>query len=220
MLRIYVGDTEVIIAGKKDEGKIIRQFRKSNVPLQVFRMKKDEDLKPVIELAEHSLLPQVFLISGKGTKSRVKKFLSYYQVVEASGGVVRNAKGEVLMMFRRGKWDLPKGKIDEGETVKQAARREVMEETGISKLKIGKRIRFHDGNQNCTYHTYWLGGIRIIKKTYWFRMRSSDKHNLIPQQDEGITEVGWYPKKQIRGKLMNSYRSVRWVLEEYFSGQL
>jgi len=146
----------------------------------------------------------------------MKDFLAYYQIVEAAGGIVLSKEGKVLMMFRKGKWDLPKGKIDPGETVKQAARREVIEETGILKVKIGRRIKFHNDNQDCTYHSYWLNGKRTMKMTHWFRMKSSDKHPLTPQLDEGITEVGWYSMKQIQRNLENSYRSVRWVLEEFF----
>jgi 8-oxo-dGTP pyrophosphatase MutT (NUDIX family) len=220
MLRIYVGDNEVIIAGRKKSERIIERFRKCGIALQVFQMKKNDNMKSVIEQAEHTVFPQGFLITGDAPQKLLKKFLSYYQVLEAAGGVVLNQDKKLLMMFRRGKWDLPKGKIDPGETDREAAEREVMEETGLLEAKAGKRIRFHEGHQDCTYHTYWMGGVRTIKKTHWFKMKSSDRHELKPQTDEGITEVGWYSKKQVRTKLNNSYRSVRWVLEEYFGKRL
>ncbi|MBX7139896.1 MAG: NUDIX domain-containing protein [Chitinophagales bacterium] len=216
MLRIYVGDNEVIIAGKKKSEKVIRRFKKSRVPLQVFQLKKGDDVKSVIEQAEHTYGAQGFLITGMKSKKLATKYLSYYRILEAAGGVVLSEDQKVLMMFRRGKWDLPKGKIDPGETDREAAEREVKEETGIIEVKVGRRILFHEGHQDCTYHTYWLGGVRTIKKTHWFKMKSSDRHELTPQADEGITEVGWYSKKQVKSKLNNSYRSVRWVLEEYF----
>jgi len=216
MKRIYVGDNEVIIAGKKKSKKVIKKFKNENLLLQVYRVNSREELKSVIEQAEHTTATQNFLITGNSSEELEELFFSNYQFLEAAGGVVLSEEKKVLMMFRKGKWDLPKGKIDPGETVQQAARREVIEETGIKELKIGKRIKFHDGNQDCTYHSYWLQGRRIMKVTHWFKMKSSDKHQLIPQAEEGITQVGWYSKKQIRENLSNSYRSVRWVLAEYF----
>jgi ADP-ribose pyrophosphatase YjhB (NUDIX family) len=140
---------------------------------------------------------------------------SRYGLIEAAGGVVRNKKDKVLMMFRKGKWDLPKGKIDLGETIKQAAKREITEETGVRKLKIIRQIRFFNGKQDCTYHSYMLNGKRVIKATYWYEMVTDDTSPLIPQLEENITVVGWFSKKEIREHLKNSYRSVQWVLNEY-----
>ena len=216
MLRIYVGNNELIIAGKKDAKRITRKFKRNYLLPIIFEVEQKSELKSIIEQVEHTVNVQTFLVTGRSFKKLIKDFLSYYQIVEAAGGIILSEEGKVLMMFRKGKWDLPKGKIDSGETVKQAARREVIEETGILEVKIGKRIKFHNDNQDCTFHSYWLNGKRMMKVTHWFRMKSSDKHPLTPQLEEGITEVGWYGVKQIQRNLENSYRSVRWVLEEFF----
>ena len=118
------------------------------------------------------------------------------------------------MMFRRGKWDLPKGKVDKGESLKKAAVRETQEETGIRQVEIVKPIKFFEGKQDCTFHTYRIFLRRVIKATYWYEMYSEDRSPLTPQAEEGITEVGWYSKKEIKEHLKNSYRSIKWVLKE------
>ena len=220
MLRIFINNNELVLAEKKRVKKITGERKKRNLPTVIFSVESKKELKSIIGQAEHTVRVQTFVVYGKSFAALVKRFLSCYQMLEAAGGIVLNEEGKVLMIFRRGKWDLPKGKIDRGETVKQAARREVMEETGIRQLRIRKRIRFHDDHQDGTYHSYWLNGKRVMKKTHWFRMESDDRHALIPQFDEGITEVGWYSIKQVRENLRNSYRSVRGVMEEYFGKEL
>ena len=87
-------------------------------------------------------------------------------------------------MFRRGKWDLPKGKLDKGETIEDCALRETKEETGLVDLKLGKPI-------TTTYHTYDESGKHILKETYWFLIRAKKENELIPQVDEQITKLEW-----------------------------
>src|SRR5690606_36319773 len=89
-----------------------------------------------------------------------------FDSIEAAGGVVSNPDGGVLMIYRRGKWDLPKGKRDDGETVEDCAMREVMEETGLPELQLGDKI--------CeTYHVYEQGGTELLKTTHWYRMNTA-----------------------------------------------
>ena len=74
-------------------------------------------------------------------------FTAHYKILEAAGGMVLNANRELLVIYRRGSWDLPKGKIDPGETKEEAAVREIQEETGLQEVELGNLI--------CsTYHTY------------------------------------------------------------------
>ncbi len=114
-----------------------------------------------------------------------------FKVIEAAGGLVFNAEQHLLIIHRLGYWDLPKGKIDKGETPKQAALREVEEECGIGKLKIYKEVE-------TTYHTYNLNGKDILKKTYWFLMTTEDDSELIPQTDEHIEQAIWANKDSLR----------------------
>ncbi len=110
-------------------------------------------------------------------------FQACFKVLEAAGGYVLNAQGELLVFYRRGSWDLPKGKIDKGETPEQAAVREVQEETGLLNIDLGSFLAH-------TYHTYEEKGKRILKKTWWYRMQTTDTQ-LVPQTEEDIEEIRW-----------------------------
>jgi len=101
-------------------------------------------------------------------------------LIRAGGGLVENEKGEVLFMFRRGKWDLPKGKLDPGETLESCALREVKEETGVSQLEL---IQF----LLVTEHEYEERGLFILKETHWYRMKTTSHESLIPQTEEDIS---------------------------------
>lgn len=138
-----------------------------------------------------------------------RKFTQLYKVIDAAGGIIMNDKDEVLFIFRKGKWDLPKGKVDEGELIKDAAEREVKEECGIKDLQVGKLFGY-------TYHTYNENKRKILKRTYWYEMHSEDK-TFVPQLEEDITEVTWIPKSKLQGILNKSFRSVADLIREYFS---
>ena len=126
--------------------------------------------------------------------------------IEAAGGLVFNEKGKVLMIHRLGYWDLPKGKIDPGETPKQCAKREIKEECGIGKLSIVKELP-------STFHTYEMKGKEYLKRTYWFEMLCKDNAPLVPQTEENIDEVLWMGKKKVKElNEQNTYRSILDVL--------
>ena len=139
-------------------------------------------------------------------KLLLSSFSLSFKVIEAAGGLVKNSKGEYLFIFRNGKWDLPKGKIEKGEGIKVAAVREVEEECGISKLKILKEL-------DSTYHVYHQDGKAILKRTYWFEMVCEDDSKLIPQEEEGITEVKWIAKKDFDQVNDNTYDSIKEVMK-------
>lgn len=137
----------------------------------------------------------------KVPKGEWKDFKKNYKIIEAAGGLVRNEKKEILFIFRKGKWDLPKGKIDKNEKVKSAAKREVKEECGIKGLKITDELA-------TTYHIYELYGKQILKKTYWFKMTTDFKGILTPQMEEDITDVKWIKKKDVPEVLKNTYPAI------------
>lgn len=161
-----------------------------------------ETLSVLMELAHSE--PKFFkhtIVLHNDPSRLLHKMETLSKVIEAAGGVVKNAEGKVLLIFRNGKWDLPKGKIDKGETPKQAAVREVEEETGISGLKIIRALE-------PSYHTYKKGEEIILKKTHWYEMTSDDKKQLIPQQEEGITKVEWRDKAGVEEAMQNTFGSV------------
>jgi len=160
-----------------------------------------------IEFAEHKSFSTFFLWSGSGYKEMKIHFFSFFKILEAAGGVVKNEKNEILVIFRNGKWDLPKGKIDRRkETFKQAALREVQEETGLKSLTI-------TGKLMTTYHLYFRKERMILKPTYWFEMFAESSGKLIPEVKENISLVAWVNKEKIPGILNNTYHS----LNELFS---
>ena len=110
------------------------------------------------------------------------------------------------MIFRNEKWDLPKGKLNQNENIKECAIREVEEECGISGLSILNALQD-------TYHTYEIKGRKILKRTYWFSMNTDFKGRLIPETEEGITEVVWVDKDQIAEKLNNSFENIKELLK-------
>lgn len=130
-------------------------------------------------------------------------------MIEAAGGLVSNKNGDILMIFRNGKWDLPKGKLEIGESVEACAIREVEEECGIVGLDIIEKLLE-------TYHTYNLSGKKILKRTYWYKMKTDFDGELIPQIEEEITKVSWVDKDKISKKLKNSFSNISDVINRKF----
>lgn len=163
-----------------------------------------ERLIGLLEEADISNLLSVTLqcLDKDAVETRVKNI---YKVVKAGGGVVMH-EGRMLLIFRRGVWDLPKGKLDEGESSKAGAVREVEEETGAV-VSLGEKI--------CTtYHTYTLNGNRILKRTKWYRMTLIDDSKLAPQAEENIEKVAFMEPKQAQVALAGSFSSIRHVVEQ------
>jgi len=133
-------------------------------------------------------------------------FSSMFRIIDAAGGLVKNNKGECLFIFRNGKWDLPKGKIEKGEEVEMAAIREVEEECGMTGLTIIKELPPN-------YHTYFIKKEAILKCTYWFEMSCDDTSALVPQEEEGITDVQWIAIKNFKIVFDNTFESIKEVLK-------
>jgi len=132
-------------------------------------------------------------------------FKKQFKIIEAAGGIVFNDNNGILFIYRLEKWDLPKGKIEKGETTQEAALREVQEECGISKVKIDKFI-------GKTYHIYNYKNKEILKISHWFKM-CSEENKLIPQLEEYITKVEWKNKKNAQKAMQNTYPNIKLLIE-------
>ncbi len=141
--------------------------------------------------------------------SDFQQYTAGLTVVPAAGGMVLNDDGHLLMIFRKGCWDLPKGKVDEGETLEVCAVREVQEETGITQLILKEKLQ-------TTYHTYALGSEKIIKPSHWFLMYSKGNEKPIPQIEEDITAIAWMDKASVANILDNTYASIRELLGKHY----
>jgi 8-oxo-dGTP pyrophosphatase MutT (NUDIX family) len=128
----------------------------------------------------------------------------------AAGGLVTNPKGEILWIFRRGFWDLPKGKLEDGETIQSCALREVEEETGLQQLQLHEMLCF-------TNHTYFDKYVNkeVVKRTYWFHMSIPNMQEGIPQLEEDIEKMEWHSLGKARHCLDQTYANILDVVEQF-----
>ncbi len=172
MYRIYINDTVLIIADFVPGGIGPNQ----RIDVQSFDFK---EFYKHVKKGEGS----VYVLLTDEPRRMFKKIRKPFLTIKAAGGVVKNEANQYLFIFRKGKWDLPKGKLDEGESTKIAAEREVAEECGIKVLSVGGKL--------CkTWHVYEDRGQTVFKKTSWYKMKAK-KQKLVPQLEEDITEARW-----------------------------
>ncbi|MDT8412739.1 MAG: NUDIX domain-containing protein [Vicingaceae bacterium] len=139
-----------------------------------------------------------------------KSFVACFELIIAAGGRVNNSDGNTLFIYRLGKWDLPKGKLEENESLKQGAIREVEEECGISGLTIEKHLMD-------TYHMYELNERVVIKQSVWFLMNTKDCSELIPQKEENITDARWMTSDEIKEIVLNNtYPSIKEIFDSIY----
>lgn len=136
-----------------------------------------------------------------------KAVWKHFVIIKAAGGLVLNENKDILFIFRKGHWDLPKGKLDKGESLEECAVREVKEETGLTRITLGKSI-------TTTFHTYDEFGKHILKESYWFYMEGDSGEKLVPQTEESITEIGWKSLTEVEKILPGAYPSIRQVIRE------
>src|SRR5699024_8779095 len=128
----------------------------------------------------------------------------------AGGGLVYNTNNEVLFIFRKGKWDLPKGHTKKNESIERSAIREVEEETGVKNLEIVNTLP-------TTYHIMKRKGKYRLKETFWFEMKTDYKGELKPQEEEDITKVEWKNLEESREALQNSFENIKMLFsKDYF----
>ena len=135
-----------------------------------------------------------------------KAFWKKFILIKAGGGLVINEANELLFIFRRGKWDLPKGKLDDGETIEECAVREIQEETGLQQVELKKHLV-------TTWHTYDDSGHHILKETDWYLLSASKDQALTPQTVEQITKIEWGSPENIQKYTSNTFPAIHDVLK-------
>src|SRR5215217_1033786 len=150
------------------------------------------------EMEQTKILRGVFL--HHDVEAVLNSFKKKLSLVKAAGGFVHTEDDNVVLIFRRGKWDLPKGKLDKNEDLKTCALREVKEETGLTDVKIEQPLTI-------TYHTYHQFGEHILKESHWYLM-AADKQLLTPQTDEDITKCEWVSVDELGPYMDNTHASI------------
>ncbi|HMO32364.1 MAG TPA: NUDIX hydrolase [Lacibacter sp.] len=200
-ITVYFGDEPIYLCDQKDAfiDEILHH------PESVFM---DEVSTPAIKSLIHELVKPEFhagVLFDPDLEALKKKFFKHFSRITAAGGAVQNAAGEVLLIHRRGKWDLPKGKQDSGESLEACALREVEEETGLRGVELVRPL-------TVTYHAYDEYGKHFLKDTHWYLMRVQEAQEGVPQAEEDITAVRWVRPDELAEYSNRTYPSVREVL--------
>ena len=166
-----------------------------------------DNLRQALEMCRSGSKNEVFLT---GTPDKLMDELTrIYDEVSAGGGIVTNDKGEILFIIRHNVWDLPKGKLENGEEPAEGAKREVEEECGIKNLEL--KSFFAN-----SYHTYQYDKSKpVLKKTLWYHFHTSDPGELTPQTEEGITEIHWLRPEELLPVMENTYKNIRYLVERF-----
>lgn len=200
--KIYINEVQLLLISSTDQ----HLFTAAEDTLVVAYMGKVKMLINYIDMCEKKPKFHHLVIHYNDYNELKKDFLSLFEINEAGGGLIQNDFGEFLFIFRRGFWDLPKGKIEAGETKKQAAVREVIEETGLKKVDLLRKLCV-------TKHTFRNRlGKRIIKKSHWYLMHSQ-KQELKPQISEDIEKAVWMKIDEFRKECLPVYGNIIDVLD-------
>ncbi len=180
MYKIYINGTPLYLVSSEE----VKSFGASSEKKLVLRHAgKKKFLVNIVHQLESSDRFDSIVVFDTDLDRIWSDFQKIYEPISAAGGAVFNPEGKVLLIHRRGSWDLPKGKMDPGETPEQTAVREVQEETGLNNITLGPHLLD-------TWHTYEHKGKRVLKTTHWYKMQTTD-HQLVPQAEEDIEQAVW-----------------------------
>ncbi|UII76644.1 NUDIX domain-containing protein [Flagellimonas sp. HMM57] len=196
MYKVFVNESPLILTNE----------RQDNSNGNLFSLDGDSIVMAIDSLAKGRL--QEAYIYHPDEEKILDVFMHKIPVVVAGGGFVTNPKGKVLFIYRNDKWDLPKGKVDKGESIEKAAIREVEEETGVRDLIIDKFLR-------TTYHIFRRNGEYRLKQVHWFAMSTTYSGELTGQKEEGILKVKWKGPKKVKKALKNSYFNIKILFENW-----
>lgn len=187
-----------------------KQLTISSTPIDVGKTLEFVDattLEIAVDLLENTSCSEIN-VYGEDVKMILENFKKFCKIVEASGGIVYNVSNNILFIHRFGKWDLPKGKIEKGESIEEAALREVEEETALKELNITDFV-------GDTYHIYREKDNTIVLKiTHWFKMDYNGNQQPVPQIEEGIKKAEWLSYNDIQDKVIPStFKNIQLILE-------
>lgn len=190
--------------------KIILQQKNQSTENQSFKnldnLKKTEILDEFEKFA-HEPTATLLTFETENIEKGLEKFRKAFKYIYAAGGLIEK-DNTWLFIFRLKRWDLPKGKLDMGESPEEAGIRECEEECGITQLTITRTLE-------PTYHIYAHKGSYALKKTYWYAMSTKHTGALIPQLEENIEDVKWFNKAQIQEIVFpNSYPAILDVIKD------
>ena len=192
MYKVFIYDKPVLIANKSIFKGSFEQFTDNSSVDEI-----------ISSLNTESTIGAEVIV--KDIQVYFKIFTNYFKFIVAAGGKVFNKKNELLVIYRLNKWDLPKGKLEKGEDISNCAIREVEEECNVDGLKITKEL-------DSTYHCYFHKKRWVLKKTYWFEMKTEYEGKLTPQTEEGIESVKWLAKSDWNIIFNNTYNSIKEVI--------
>jgi 8-oxo-dGTP pyrophosphatase MutT (NUDIX family) len=195
MYKVFVNDKPLFLTNEISK----------ETDFQLFLLESIDIEQIIIKLFQNKI--QKAYLYHPDEKEIMKTLKAKIPVSKAGGGLVYNKKGEVLFIYRNGKWDLPKGGTEKGEEIEDTAMREVEEETGVNQLEIKEKLQK-------TYHIFKRNGKYKLKITHWFKMQSTFEGTPIGQLEEGIEKVAWLNSEQIKEALKNSYENIKLLFEE------
>lgn len=195
MYKVFVNDIPIILSAEQDMGE-----KYTSIPI------KEAKFKKIIKKINKGKLLYVHLYHAKEEKL-LKHLFKKLPVVTAAGGMVLNKQNEVLFIYRNGRWDLPKGRVEKAESLEEGAIREVEEETGVQNLEITRFLQK-------TYHVFQRKGKYKLKVTYWYEMRTDYTGELVPEVKEGIMKVKWKDREKAQKALQKSYANIKLLFPE------
>lgn len=187
-----------------DDVPIYLTDRHKNSSNNNFFHKDDITIESVLKSAKSKKFTEIYLFHID-IKTLWNEFKWFFKIEKAAGGLIKNKNQETLFIYRFDKWDLPKGKIEKGESKKEAAVREVEEECGLSDVIIENKLQK-------TYHIFQRNGRETLKITHWYSMKTDYSGELIPQTEEGITDVVFKNDAATQKALENTYGNIKLLI--------
>ncbi len=201
MYKIYINETPLFLISQKE----LSHWKPADAENMVARYTgKPKFLMAYIDMLEKSRRFQSVTLYADDLEQLKADFDSHFTILEAAGGLVLNPEHKILFIYRRNSWDLPKGKIDEGESARDAAIREVQEETGLKEVFIVRPLF-------PTLHIYREKKERILKRTFWFEMETFEL-DLVPQTEEDIDHAVWMDIETFRAEPRKVYGNINDLL--------